>query len=81
VSFERDGIPALKEVAMSVIPDNENASAYRNFSSADHVANSTKRAKARENRWVALLIFSLLVWIAILSLLGYGLGWLYYILR
>jgi hypothetical protein len=71
----------LKDVAMSGIPDNENAPPYRKFGATDHVVSAGKSNKARENRWNAVLFLFLLVWIALLALLGYSIGWLYYMLR
>lgn len=62
---------------MSGIPDNENTSPNRKFGAI----SSAKSDKARENRWNAVLFLLLLVWIAILALLGYSIGWLYYLLR
>jgi nitrate reductase NapE component len=70
-----------KGVLMNLVPDNENEPPARVVASADISASSAKRAQARENRWVAFLFLAMLVWIALLSLLGYGVGWLYYQFR
>jgi hypothetical protein len=71
----------LKDVAMSGIPDNENAPPYRKFGATDPAVSAAKSDKARENRWNAVLFLILLVWIALLALLGYSIGWLYYFFR
>ena len=68
---------------MSIVIDPRAGPSTGKLSSAEEATKKQKdKDQVRQYRWAALFgLLMLLVWIAWLALLGYGIGWLYFWLR